>query len=84
MEYTEYKEILDKAVVDYLHNGGSVFYIGNVIKEYVFDCDKEMSKESQNRLEQKAIKAITERKRLPDGIRLKQCIWHGKHECDTE
>ena len=49
MEYTEYKEILDKAVVDYLHNGGSVFYIGNVVKEYIFDCDKEMSKESQNR-----------------------------------
>lgn len=79
MEYKEYKKILDKALVDYVNGGGSVFYMGSVVKEYIFDYDDEnMAYEARTRLEDKAIKAITEKKKLPEGIRLKQCIWHGK------
>lgn len=79
MKYTEYKKILDKAMVEYINSGGSVFYMGSVIKEYIFDHDNEnMAYEARRRLEDRAIRAITEKKNLPEGIRLKQCIWHGK------
>lgn len=79
MEHAEYKKILDQALVDYVNNGGSVFYMGSVVKEYIFDYDnKNMAYDSRRRLEDKAIRAITEKKSLPEGIRLKQCIWHRK------
>ena len=79
MEYAEYKKILDEAMIDYVNSGGSVFYMNRVVKEYIFDYDNEpMAYDSRRRLEDKAIKAIMEKKRLPEGIRLKQCIWHGK------
>lgn len=79
MEHAEYKKILDEAMVDYVNNGGSVFYMGCVVKEYIFDYeDKNMAYDTRRRLEDKAIIAIMEKKRLPDGIRLKKCIWHGK------
>lgn len=79
MEYVEYKKILDQAMVDYVNSGGSVFYMDNVTKEYIFDYEeKDMAYETRTRLEDKAIKAIMEKKRLPEGIRLKQCIWHRK------
>ena len=79
MEHAEYKKILDEAMVDYVNNGGSVVYMGCVVKEYIFDYDdKNMAYETRRRLEDKAIVAIMEKKRLPDGIRLKKCIWHGK------
>ena len=79
MEYTDYKKILDDALVDYVNSGGSVFYMGSVKKEYIFDYDdKNILYEARTRIEDKAIKTITEKKKLPEGIRLKQCIWHGK------
>jgi len=79
MEYTEYEKILDKAMVDYINGGGSVLYMGRVVKEYIFEYDNEnMAYETRKHLEDKAIRAIMEKKKLPDGIRLKQCIWHGK------
>lgn len=79
MEYAEYKKILDKAMIDYVNNGGSVFYMSNVVKEYIFDYEDEiMAYETRRYLEDKAIKAIISKKQLPDGIRLKQCIWHRK------
>lgn len=79
MEYVEYKRILDQAAVDYVNSGGSVFYMRSVTQEYIFDYDdKNMAYETRRRLEDKAVKAITEKKSLPEGIRLKQCIWHRK------
>lgn len=79
MEHAEYKKILDKAMIDYVNNGGSVLYMNRVVKEYIFDYeDKNMAYDSRRRLEDKAVKAIMEKKRLPEGIRLKQCIWHRK------
>lgn len=79
MEHAEYKKILDKAMIDYVNNGGSVFYMNCVVKEYIFDYeDENMAYELRRHLEDKAIQAIMEKKRLPEGIRLKQCIWHGK------
>ena len=79
MEYTDYKEILDKAMIDYVNSGGSVFYMNCVIKEYIFDYDNEnMAYDTRTYLEGKAVKAIIDKKRLPDGIRLKKCIWHRK------
>lgn len=77
MEYGEYKKILDQAMLDYVNSGGSLLYMGSVLKEYIFDYDnKNMAYDSRRRLEDKAIKAIIEKKRLPEGIRLKRCIWH--------
>ena len=79
MEHAEYKKILDQAMVDYVNGGGSVFYMGSVTQEYIFDYDdKNMAYEARTRLEDKAVKAITEKKKLPEGIRLKQCLWHRK------
>jgi len=79
MEYKEYKSILDAALVDYINNGGSVFYMGSAVKEYIFEYDNEsMECDMRGCFENKAVKAITEKKNLPDGIRLKQCIWHRK------
>lgn len=79
MEHAEYKKILDNAMIDYVNNGGSVFYMNSVVKEYIFDYeDENMAYELRRHLEDKAIQAIMEKKRLPEGIRLKQCIWHGK------
>lgn len=79
MEHAEYKKILDESMVDYINNGGSVYYMSNVIKEYIFEYEDEiMAYETRRRLEDKAILAMMDKKRLPDGIRLKKCIWHGK------
>lgn len=79
MEYAEYKGILDAALTDYINNGGSVFYMADAVKEYIFDYDNgTMPFDTKNRLEDKAVKAITEKKKLPDGVRLVKCIWHGK------
>ena len=79
MEYAEYKSILDAAFTDYINNGGSVFYMADAVKEYFFDYDNgSMPYETKNRLEDKAVKAIVEKKKLPDGVRLVKCIRHGK------
>ena len=79
MEYAEYKSILDAAFTDYINNGESVFYMADAVKEYFFDYDNgSMPYETKNRLEDKAVKAIVEKKKLPDGVRLVKCIWHGK------
>ena len=79
MEYAEYKSILDAAFTDYINNGGSVFYMADAVKEYFFFfVNGSMPYETKNRLEDKAVKAIVEKKKLPDGVRLVKCIWHGK------
>ncbi len=79
MEYAEYKSILDAALTDYINNGGSVFYMADAVKEYIFDYDNEtMPYGTRNRLEDKAVEAIVEKKKLPDGVRLVKCIWHGR------
>ena len=44
MEHAEYKKILDEAMVDYVNNGGSVFYMGCVVKEYIFDYEDKIRK----------------------------------------
>ena len=76
MEYAEYKEILDKALADYVNNGGSVYYIGNAMKEYFFEYNGLISADKQDRLNNKAIQAMLEKKPLPEGIRLTQCVIH--------
>lgn len=79
MKYKEYKKILDQAMIDYINGGGSVFYMGSAVKEYIFGYDDEnIAYKARTRLEDRAIKAIIEKKDLPEGIRLKQCIWHRK------
>ena len=53
--------------------------MADAVKEYIFDYDNgTMPFDTKNRLEDKAVKAITEKKKLPDGVRLIKCIWHGK------
>lgn len=77
MEYEEYKKILDKAMVDYVNNGGSVFYMASVIKEYIFKYDDDlMADDIRKQLNDKAIKAIVNKQKLPQGITLEKCIWH--------
>ena len=54
MEYAEYKSILDGALTDYINNGGSVFYMADAVKEYIFDYDNgNMPYETRNLLEEK-------------------------------
>lgn len=79
MEYTEYKEILDSAMIDYVNSGGSTFYLGSVTKEYVFSYEKENdAADHKKNLSDKAIQAIIKKKKLPEGIKLEKCIWHRK------
>lgn len=76
MEYTEYNNILDKGMVDYLNGGGSVFYMDNIAKEYIFSYDdKLLSYESKKHLEDKTIQSILRKQPLPYGIYLEKCIW---------
>lgn len=77
MKYEEYKKILDNGMVEYINSGRSTFYIGNVIKEYIFDYENELlPSDSKKNLSDKAMQAIIARKPLPEGIRLVRCIWH--------
>ena len=36
MDYKEYQKIIDQSMVEYVKNGGSLFYMS---KEYLFDYD---------------------------------------------
>ncbi len=79
MEYTEYKKIIDKGMIDYLNGGGSVFYMGSATKEYVFSYENENdAADHKKNLSDKAVQAILRKGTLPNGIRLEKCIWHGK------
>lgn len=79
MEYIECKKILDAAMVDYVNCGGSVYHIRDVVKEYFFVYeDKNMPYDKRCNLDNKAIRAIMNKKTLPLGIRLEKCIWHRK------
>lgn len=79
MEYAEYKKILDEAMVSYVNNGGSVFYMGSVTKEYIFSYDNDMIPyDHKDHLNNKAIQAIMQKQKLPSGISLEKCIWYGK------
>ena len=79
MEYKEYKEIIDAALLDYINGGGSLYYIGNVRQEYIFSYDdKNLSYDDQKRLSDKAVQAIISKKKLPSGVRLEKCILHGE------
>ena len=76
MEYAEYKGILNKAMVDYVNGGGSVFHMGSVTKEYIFDYeDTKLPIENKHNLENKAIQAMMKNQPLPKGIRLLSCVW---------
>lgn len=77
MEYAEYKKILDEAIVDYVNNGGSVFYMVRATKEYIFTYEnEELPCKYKENLNSKAVQAITNRQKLPSGIRLEKCIYH--------
>lgn len=79
MEHSEYKKILDKAMVDYVNGGGSVYYMGSVTKEYIFSYEEEpIAADHKEYLSNKAIQAILKKEKLPKGIRLEKCIWHRK------
>lgn len=79
MEYKEYKEIIDVALLDYINSGGSLYYIGNARQEYIFSYDdKNLSYDDQKRLSDKAVQAIISKKKLPSGVRLEKCILHGE------
>ena len=77
MKYEEYRSIIISGMVEYVNNGGSTFYIGNALNEYIFEYDNEpVPHEKKETLSNKAVQAINEQKPLPDGIRLVRCIWH--------
>lgn len=79
MEYEEYKEILNAAMIDYVNSGGSLYYMGTVKKEYIFSYENgHISYEDKKRLSDKAVQAMIKKQKLPSGIRLEKCIWHGK------
>lgn len=77
MKYEEYKKIIDDGMVEYTNKGYSTFYVGNAIKEYVFDYeDKMLPYDSKKNLSDKAMQAIIAHKPFPEGIQLVRCIWH--------
>lgn len=79
MEYSEYKDILDQALLDYINGGGSIYYITNTVREYIFSYENEnLPDDSKKNLSDKAVQMILKRKALPKGIRLEKCILHGK------
>lgn len=81
MEYADYKEILDRAMVDYVNQGGSVFHIDGIIREYTFTySDENLSADAKERLDNKAVQAIVNKQKLPSGVKLEQCIWYRRDE----
>lgn len=79
MEYKEYKEIIDTALLDYINGGGSLYYIGNARQEYIFSYDdKNLSYDDQKYMSEAAAQAIISKKKLPSGVRLEKCILHGE------
>lgn len=79
MEYSEYKDILDQALLDYINGGGSIYYITNTVREYIFSYENEnLPDDNKKNLSDKAVQMILKRKALPKGIRLEKCVLHGK------
>lgn len=79
MEYIEYKDILDQALLDYINSGGSIYYITNTVREYIFSYENEnLPDDNKKNLSDKAVQMILKRKALPKGIRLEKCILHRK------
>lgn len=79
MEYNEYKDILDQALLDYINSGGSIYFIGNTVREYEFSYDCEnLPEDTKKNLSDKAVQMILKKKALPKGIRLERCIMHRK------
>ncbi|WP_281671941.1 hypothetical protein [[Clostridium] scindens] len=77
MKYEEYKPLLDSAMVEYVNNGNSTFYIGNAICEYFFEySDPLLPYDSKNHLSDKAVQCIIAKKPLPDGITLIRVVLH--------
>ena len=78
MEYAEYKPILDTALTDYVKNGGSVYYMADALKEYIFSYEENpIAEDHKKNLHDKAIQAIIRKDKLPKGIKLEKCILHG-------
>ena len=77
MRYEEYKPILDRAMVEYVNNGYSTFYIGSAVREYFFDySDPLLPEDNKEYLSNKAIQCIIAKKPLPDGIVLNRVVLH--------
>ena len=77
MQYTEYKKIIDDALVEYVNDGGSTFYIGNARKEYFFEYDNPLlPHDIKKNLSDKAVQCILKNKDLPDGIKLVKVKLH--------
>ena len=68
MKYEEYKPLLDNAMVEYVNNGYSTFYIGSAVREYFFDySDPLLPEDNKEYLSNKAIQCIIAKKSLTDG-----------------
>lgn len=79
MEYIEYKDILDQALLDYINGGGSIYYITNTVREYIFAYENEnLPDDDKKNLSDKAVQMILKNKALPKGIRLEKCVLHRK------
>ena len=77
MKYEEYKPLLDNALVEYVNNGYSTFYIGCAIWEYFFEyLEPLLPEDNRKRLSDKAIQCIIAKKPLPDGIVLNRVVLH--------
>lgn len=72
MTYDEYKKIINDAVSDYCHRGGSIINVAlnTANKEYVYEYDEEMPEDMKLRLTDKAYQAMSRSEDLPSGIRL--------------
>lgn len=81
MEYNEYKDVINAAMLDYMDRGGSLYRIPLVVTEYIFEYEKEnISYEEKKKLEDKAIMCIKKREKLPKGIKLIKVIYHDKRK----
>lgn len=77
VEYSEYIDIINSALVDYVNKNNSTYKMFASQKEYFFDYDeKNISEDAKDRLINKAVKCINEKKTLPPGIRLVDCVMY--------
>jgi hypothetical protein len=71
MTYIECKKIINNSLADFCNNGGSLFKLNNLIKEYVFKYDIEPIAEDHKKiLSDKAIRCILNGLDLPPNVRL--------------
>lgn len=76
MKYHVCEEILKKALLEYLQDGGSLVdaALKDIPKEYIYEFDDNYPEDTKKQLIDKAHRALRMKRDLPEGIQLVKVI----------